>query len=613
MREADGAECGNDGFPSRADAVCAVRVRGERDEPPAEGKVPLKHVRGGDKISRAARGRVDFQNLIARDDPAQNVVEEVRIVRIAHGAVGVGGIPRNVAEVRHNVVTVGRVQTLAYAQKIGAVGGLLRLADEVFRKPRVMPVHRMHAVHDEVGLVPRDHVRVHGVGACVRRVSELAADEKAGTMSAFGLQFARAGKVSRRVGHGYGFSLDEDAVGEIVVVEVFGNAVVGDAELFRAGEHIRERGDPVRGKRAVRVYVGKFHACIIARPRAECKHRNAVARRVRGSEDAPPRDEVFLPRGGHLFDDGVVARRVQDIIFAEVERNVSDAFHTRLVVPLRVGVEQEVSAPDILPRHGRTLFHLRAGGHVEQDPRALVEDILHERGAVERVRREVFQKIPLAVVQADRAVHIGNAQKFQPLVDDALDRVARLGQRCNGGVRRLCAHIGGLSAVARLVPVAVSARKVQHIAAVHLPERGVRRARTPAHVESVRIHQHILRVQTDGGNVRFGLGLFGRLLGNFGGFGLRFIVGERGLFGERLLGEFGKLRILIGQDDRRVVVRVIRISSARRQNGRNAQKECKGASSGCNRVFLHGKYLPCLISRVYSIRTDVPKARKSYR
>ena len=142
MRESDGAECGNDGFPPRADAVCAVRVRGIGDEPPAEGKVPLKHVRGGDEISRAARGRVDFQNFIARNDPAQNVVEEVRIVRIAHGAVGVGGIPRNVAEVRHNVVTVGRVQTLAHAQKIGAVGGLLRLADEVFRKPRVMPVHR---------------------------------------------------------------------------------------------------------------------------------------------------------------------------------------------------------------------------------------------------------------------------------------------------------------------------------------------------------------------------------------------------------------------------------------------------------------------------------------
>ena len=183
-------------------------------------------------------------------------------------------------------------------------------------------------------------------------------------------------------------------------------------------------------------------------------------------------------------------------------------------------------------------------------------------------------------MQAHGAVNIGHAEQAEPLVDDAFDRLVRFFELCDGGVRRLCAHIGGAAAVARFVPVSLFARQVKHVAAVDLPERGVRSSRASADVEPVRVHEHIFRVQGDVGNVRLGFGLFRRLLGRFGGVGLPAFVGER------LLGEFGKLRILIGQDDRRVVVFVC-ISAARRHHGQGAQKKRQRACHGCKKVFLH--------------------------
>ena len=62
----------------------------------------------------------------------------------------------------------------------------------------------------------------------------------------------------------------------------------------------------------------------------------------------PARFDVIIPAlSGNGFDDGMIARGVQDIVVAEVEGDVSDALHARLMIALRVGVEQEIAAAEI--------------------------------------------------------------------------------------------------------------------------------------------------------------------------------------------------------------------------------------------------------------------------
>ncbi len=103
---------------------------------------------------------------------------------------------------------------------------------------------------------------------------------------------------------------------------------------------------------------------------------------------------------------------MQDIVVAQIQRNVPDAFHARLVIALGVGVKEQVAAFDIVPADGNALFDLGARRHVQQDPRALIEDILHERGAVELGHGEALEHVALAVVQTRRAVDVGHAQKL---------------------------------------------------------------------------------------------------------------------------------------------------------------------------------------------------------
>ena len=61
-------ERAHDGLSPAEDAVGAVGVRGKGDHPPAQHKVPFKDVPRGQKVARAARRGVDFEDLPPRDD-----------------------------------------------------------------------------------------------------------------------------------------------------------------------------------------------------------------------------------------------------------------------------------------------------------------------------------------------------------------------------------------------------------------------------------------------------------------------------------------------------------------------------------------------------------------
>ena len=59
---------------------------------------------------------------------------------------------------------------------------------------------------------------------------------------------------------------------------------------------------------------------------------HAEGTRLPQSRDSARLDIIIPAPGRNRFDDGVVCRCVQDIIVAEIQRYVSDAFDPRLVV-----------------------------------------------------------------------------------------------------------------------------------------------------------------------------------------------------------------------------------------------------------------------------------------
>lgn len=505
-------------LPSRQDAVGAVCIRGEGDLSASQREIALQDVPPGQEVARAARGGIDLEDLVPFDDPGQDVVEQGGKVGVAQRIVGIGRVARSVADVRHDVVGVGRVQALAHFAKIGAVRLLLRLSGKVLRIPGISAAHRMHAVHDKVRPVACDDVGVFCVRGGIGSIAELSARKHAHSGRICSLQAARFGKVRLRVDHGDGLPLGEHAVRKVVVIEVLGNAVVLYAQFPRAGEHPGQGGLAVGGKGAVGMNVGQ-HTRMIARFGYIVKPPEGGGQGA-ASEEAARRDKIALARRRHLFDDGVIARRVQDIVVPQVERDVADALHARLVVALRVGVEQQIPAFDVLPRDGDALCDLRARRDVEQDARARVEDILHEGGAVKGVRGEALEEIAAPVVQAGGAVDVGDAQKFQSLVDDALDAVVRLVEERHGRICRIGADVGSPPAVSRLVPSALAPHEMHHIALVDLPERGVSRPHPRADVESVCAREDVLRLYADHGRIlRLLLGgfLFGGFLLRLGG------------------------------------------------------------------------------------------------
>ena len=61
--------------------------------------------------------------------------------------------------------------------------------------------------------------------------------------------------------------------------------------------------------------------------------------------DHPPRFDVILPSlRADLFDNGVVGGGVQDIVVAEIEGDVPDAFDARLIIARRVCEKDQVAA-----------------------------------------------------------------------------------------------------------------------------------------------------------------------------------------------------------------------------------------------------------------------------
>ena len=79
------------------------------------------------------------------------------------------------------------------------------------------------------------------------------------------LQGAGGGKIAFLVGEGRDLAVDPEPAGGVVKVEVFGNAVIRDAQRTGAGEHLRKRRLSVGGEGAVRMDIGQ-HDCSISRP-----------------------------------------------------------------------------------------------------------------------------------------------------------------------------------------------------------------------------------------------------------------------------------------------------------------------------------------------------------
>ena len=93
---------------------------------------------------------VDFERLAAFDYAVQYGVEFVREVRVLQHLFLVGRIARDVADVRHDVVFVRRVQTRKDEVEIVAVHPPPRFEEESVGKIDVPAVHEMHGVDDDV-------------------------------------------------------------------------------------------------------------------------------------------------------------------------------------------------------------------------------------------------------------------------------------------------------------------------------------------------------------------------------------------------------------------------------------------------------------------------------
>ena len=154
----------------------------------------------------------------------------------------------------------------------------------------------MDAVDDKVGRIALDDRKIARLRRTVGREPEFPAHEHAHIGRVRPLQRAGGGKIRRGVDDGDFLPLGEDAVLQIVVIEVFGDAVIGDAQRLGAGEHLRKRRRAVRGKCRMGVDIGQ-HTSSIARTGGKRKRGTAktVPRRPitfrRGRADAPRKDD----------------------------------------------------------------------------------------------------------------------------------------------------------------------------------------------------------------------------------------------------------------------------------------------------------------------------------
>ena len=175
---------------------------------------------------------------------------------------------------------------------------------------------------------------------------------------------------------------------------------------------------------------------------------------------------------------------MQDIVIPQINGDMSHPFDTRIVLPVLVGEKQTIAPSDIRFCHVLALFHLRARGGIEQGFVALVECVLHEGGAIEFLRGEPLQEVPLAIVQANGAVDVGHAEELITLLHDLLHVfVLRLFQSENAGVFGV--NIGDFIPIIGLVPTARFADYRVHGTLCRASEHRILRACARAQIDAV--------------------------------------------------------------------------------------------------------------------------------
>ena len=74
---------------------------------------------------------------------------------------------------------------------------------------------------------------------------------------------------------------------------------------------------------------------------------------------------------------------MKNIVVAEIDGDVSDPFHARIILAYGIGKVNAVPAGELIPGNIDPLFHLRAGGGLQNYAGGFVENVLHEGRAVE--------------------------------------------------------------------------------------------------------------------------------------------------------------------------------------------------------------------------------------
>ena len=207
------------------------------------------------------------------DDAAQNPVDLPAEGRPIRPLVRIGRIAGAIGHMPHDVVGIGRVQAPPHEREIfpvrlffGAQTAVLPQIGSLLLVRKIVPAVRMHAVDDEIGAVFFRQRRIQPPRLRIVRIAELPADENLHPARVFRLQRARRGEIGVRIGVRRRFAaVKGNAVHEIVVVEMLGNAVNAQPLAVRRRQHVGKRAFPVRRKGRMGMYIGKnlLHAPII--------------------------------------------------------------------------------------------------------------------------------------------------------------------------------------------------------------------------------------------------------------------------------------------------------------------------------------------------------------
>ena len=293
---------------------------------------------------------------------------------------------------------------------------------------------------------------------------------------------------------------------------------------------------------------------------------------------------------------------MQDVVAAEIDRHVSDPLHARVVQAGRIGEVDAVPAGQLAAGHEFALLHLRAGGRLQQDVRPFVEYVLHQGGTVEFRLRESFQPVAVPVVQAHRAVDVGDADLFISLRNHLFDLfVFALGQGEGDGVIPVYVHF--LIFVPGLIPVSfLSAHGVCRALFGEAHGR-VSRSRSRPDVYALSRHRYVLRLLflgILGLRFRFGLRLGGDV---FAAVASAAIVSRSSArrFGQRFSAvvpavlfasaSFAVARGLGQGLFRRRSLAVVRVSRSARAARGEEKGEGKGEHGRCHKMFFHVMYL----------------------